>query len=160
MAALAWAVGAGGGRKRGSAEPDNKQGGEGPEAEVRGSKLRLQGVGWAGSVEEHRESPTPRSAAQGEQGYDAASQAPTVPAQCCSHPGSAQNLVLASMRLHPQRLWTWKGSSLIPLNAAYKSQQASGCGALGQGHPARGQDRIPQPPPAPPALEGGSGKSW
>lgn len=63
----------------------------------RGSKPRLQGAGWPGSVEEHRHPPTqtlhpqkctgihphrpctPKSAAQGQQGYDAASQAPTVP---------------------------------------------------------------------------------
>lgn len=124
MAAPAWAAGAGGGGERGSAEPDNEQGGEGPEAEVRGPEPRLQqggpcreqaGLGAWSSTGNHPHRPcTPKSAAQGEQGYDAASQAPTVPAQRCSCPGSGQSLVLASTRPHPHGLWTWKGPSLPP----------------------------------------------
>lgn len=42
-----------------------------------------------------------------------------------------------------------EGSLTLPQNAAYKSQQASGCRAAGQGHPVRGQDRIPRPPRLP-----------
>lgn len=157
MAAPAWAAGAGGGGERGSAEPDNEQGGEGPEAEVRGSEPRLQqggpcreqaGLGAWSSTGNHPHRPcTPKSAAQGEQGYDAASQAPTVPAQRCSCPGSGQSLVLASTRPHPHGLWTWKGPSLLPPNAAYKSQQASGRGTPSQGHPTRGAGPDPSAPP-------------
>lgn len=80
--------------------------------------------------------------------------------------GRAPSHRTAGTRLSPGSLgppWT-QGKlgvpSLLPPNADYKSQQASRRGEPGQRYPARGQCRIPAGPPSPPALAGGSGKSW